>query len=44
MIEIHWKIADVPEAFDILHVIVREAVRLDVAMTSMTQGIDTLSM
>ena len=37
-------LADVPEAFDILHVFVREAERLDEAMTSTTQGIDTLSM
>ena len=37
-------LADVPEAFDISHVFVREAERLDEAMTSTTQGIDTLSM
>ena len=44
MIEIHWKIADVPEAFDISHIFVREAERLDEAMTSTTQEIDTLSL
>ena len=32
-------LADVPEAFDISHVFVREAERLDEAMTSTTQGI-----
>ena len=37
-------LADVPEAFDISHVFVREAERLDEAMTSTTQGIDTLSL
>ena len=37
-------LADVPEAFDISHVFVREAERLDEAMTSTMQGIDTLSM
>ena len=31
-------LADVPEAFDISHVFVREAERLDEAMTSTTQG------
>ena len=42
MIEIHWKLADVPEAFNISHIFVREAERLGEAMTSTTQGIDTL--
>ena len=37
-------LADVPEAFDISHIFVREAERLDEAMASTTQGIDTLSM
>ena len=33
-------LADVPEVFDISHVFVREAERLDEAMTSTTQGME----
>ena len=44
MIELHQKLADVPEAFDISHIFAREAERLDEAMAYTTQGIDTLSM
>lgn len=44
MIELHKKLADVPKAFDISHIFIREAERLGEAMTSTTQGIDTLSL